>query len=114
MAKTSQIQINVELNDDNHPIGIEWKSDDNPSGTGLQSAKAMMLSLFDKEYKDTFKIDLWTEELQVIEMDRFVYQALKSMGDTYFKATNNTKLANDIQRFAQYFGEETETIKKEG
>ena len=42
MAKTSQIQINVKLNDDNHPIGIEWKSDDNPSGTGLQSAKAMM------------------------------------------------------------------------
>jgi len=47
-------------------------------------------------------------------MDRFVYQALKSMGDTYHKATNNTKLANDIQRFAQYFGEETEIIKKEG
>jgi len=114
MAKTSQIKINVTLNDQNHPTNIDWQSDDNPSGKGLQSAKAMMLALFDKEYKDTFKIDLWTDELQVIEMDRFVYQALKSMGDTYFRATNNTKLANDIQRFAQYFGEETEIIKKEG
>jgi len=108
MAKTSQIKINVKLNDENHPTDIEWQSDDNPSGKGLQSAKAMMLALFDKEYKDTFKIDLWTNELQVIEMDRFVYQALKSMADTYHRATNNTKLANDIQRFAQYFGEETE------
>lgn len=114
MSKTSQIKINVKLNDQNHPTDIEWQSNDNPSGEGLHSAKAMMLALFDKEYKDTFKIDLWTEELQVIEMDRFVYQALKSMGDTYFRATNNTKLANDIQRFAQYFGEETEIIKKEG
>ncbi len=113
MAKTSQIKINVTLNDQNHPTGIEWQSDDNPSGKQLQSAKAMMLALFDKEYKDTFKIDLWTDELQVIEMDRFVYQALKSMGDTYHRATNNTKLANDIQRFAQYFGEETEILKKE-
>lgn len=113
MAKKSEIKIQVSLNDDNNPSDISWMSDDHPEGKKFQSAKAMMLALFDKEYKDTYKIDLWTTEMQVIEMDRFVYQALRSMGDTYFRATNNKKLANDIQRFAQYFGEETEIISRE-
>ena len=112
MARQSEIKIKVRLNDNNHPENIEWQSNDSPNGLGFQSAKAMMLALFDKEYKDTFKIDLWTDDMQVVEMDRFIYQALKSMGDTYFKATSNRRLANDIQRFAQYFGEETETITK--
>lgn len=112
MAKESHIDIKVELDNNNHPNKISWKSDDNPNGNDYQEVKAMLLSLFDKEYKDTFKIDLWTSEMQVIEMDRFMYQVLKSMGDTYLRATNNSKLANDLQRFAQYFGEETEILKK--
>lgn len=112
MARESLIEIKVNLDDKNHPEKISWRSDDNPNGKDFQEVKAMMVSLFDKDYKDTLKIDLWTSELQVVEMDRFVYQVLKSMGDTYVRATNNTKLANDIQRFAQYFGEETEILKK--
>lgn len=114
MGKTSEISIKVTLDEHNHPEDIRWQSNDNPDGKSYQPVKAMLLSLFDKEYKDTYKIDLWTKEMQVIEMDRFVYQTLRSLGDTYYKATNNQKMANDIQRFAQYFGEETETIKKEG
>ena len=112
MGKSSEIKIVVNLNDQNHPEQIQWQSDDHPDGKGLQTAKAMMLALFDKEYLDTYKIDLWTTEMQVIEMDRFVYQTLRSLGDSYFRATNNQQLANDIQRFAQYFGEETEIVKK--
>ncbi len=59
------------------------------------------------------KLDLWTKDFQTNEMDRFVYHTLRTMADSYFKATKNQKLANDMQRFAQYFGEETEIIPKE-
>ena len=31
----------------------------------------MLLSLFDKDDLDTLKIDLWTKDMQVMEMDRF-------------------------------------------
>ncbi len=72
----------------------------------------MLLSVFDQETKDTLKIDLWTKDFQVAEMDRFIFQTLRAIADTYQRATNNTALANDMQRFAHYFGEQAEIIPK--
>ncbi|MCE2790532.1 MAG: gliding motility protein GldC [Saprospiraceae bacterium] len=107
VVKSSVIELEIGLNEQKHPETIIWKSTDNPSATGSTECKAMLLSLFDKEYKDTFKIDLWTTEMQVVEMDRFMFQTLRSLADTYFKATNNRQLANDMQLFVDYFGKET-------
>jgi gliding motility-associated protein GldC len=111
--KKSKITIKVGLDENKHPQSIHWSSDDNPSGKKEQEAKAMLISFFDKEYKDTYKIDLWTTEMQVAEMDRFVFQSLRAMAETYFKATGNQNLANDMRRFVQYFGEATEIIPKD-
>ena len=71
----------------------------------------MLLSIFDKEPLDTLKIDLWTKEMTVAEMDRFFFQTLKAMGDTYFRATKNKELAEQLQQFVQYFGEQTEILQ---
>jgi len=108
----SKIEIEVELNEEKHPSAIHWSSSDNPAGAGTKECKAMLLSLFDKDHLDTFKIDLWTTEMQVVEMDRFMFQTLRALADTYFKATRNQELSNDMQRFVQYFGEKTEIIPK--
>lgn len=105
----SKIEINVVLDDNKVPEKIEWKSTDQQE-EGFKEVKAMFVSLFDKETLDTFKIDLWTKELQVMEMDRFVFQGLRSLADTYMKATNNQEMANDMRRFVQYFGEKTGII----
>ena len=51
--------------------------------------------------------------MQVNEMDRFFYQTLRGLGDTYFKATQNRELAIEFQKFVQYFGERTEVLPKE-
>lgn len=113
--KTSKntISIDVHLNEEKHPTNISWNSTANPEGEKDRDCKAMLLSLFDKDHLDTFKIDLWTSEMQVAEMDRFMFQTLRALADTYFKATRNQALANDMQRFVQYFGEETEIVPKE-
>ena len=111
--KTSTITIQVGLDENKHPESIVWSSDDNPQGEESHTAKAMLVSFFDKEYKDTYKIDLWTTEMQITEMDRFMFQSLRAMAETYFKATGNQQLANDMRRFVQYFGESTEIIPKE-
>jgi hypothetical protein len=50
--------------------------------------------------------------MQVLEMDRMVYQTIRALADTYFKATQNTELANQMQQFAQFFGEQVEIIPK--
>ncbi len=113
IVKKSKIEIEIGLNEDKHPESIFWKSNDNPNGLDFTECKAFSLSVFDKEYKDTLKIDLWTTEMQVVEMDRFVFQTLRSLADTYHKATNNTELSNDMQLFVDYFGKQTGIIQEE-
>ena len=110
--KNSRIEIDVALDEQNLPESIRWTATDqaNPS---INDCKAMFLSFFEKESLDTLKIDLWTKEMQIVEMDRFIYFTLRSLADTYFRATNNQALANEMRRFVQYFGEKTEIIPSE-
>jgi len=111
--KNSKISIDVTLDKDNVPSRIDWLSNDNPDGAAPRECKAMLLSLFDKEHLDTYKIDLWTKELQVVEMDRFMFQTLRALADTYYNATRNENLANDFRKFVEHFGLETEIIPKD-
>ena len=112
ITKKTEIKINVGLDDKNVPREIKWASNDSPKGKAPQYAKAMLLSLFDKENKETLKIDLWTHDMQIMEMDRFFYQTLRGLADTYNRATQNRELAVEMQKFVQYFGEKTEVIPK--
>ena len=112
-TQKATITIEVELNEEKIPAQIWWKSDASPEEAKPKETKAMLVSFFDKETLDTLKIDLWTTEMQVVEMDRFIFQTLRSMADTYFRATKNNKLASEMQQFVQYFGEQTEIIPKQ-
>jgi gliding motility-associated protein GldC len=108
VAKSSDIVCKIGLDEQNIPLKIEWKAQDSPDTPDFKEAKAMLLALFDKDHQETYKIDLWTNELQVNEMDKFMYQTLKGLADTYFRATNNKELANDMRKFVDYFGKKTE------
>lgn len=112
MQKKSEIKLEVQMDSKNIPEQILWETSDDPAGTGKQECKAIFLSLFDMKSGDTLKIDLWTKDMQVIEMDRLVYQTMRSLADSYARATNNVRMANEMQKFAQFFGEETEIIKR--
>ncbi len=107
----AELKIRVGLDKENVPEEIEW---DAPEGQGDKNmaAKAFLLSVFDRETKDTLKMDLWTKEMQVGEMDRFFFQTLRAMTDSYHKATKNDNLAKAMQSFVQYFGEQTEILPK--
>jgi gliding motility-associated protein GldC len=111
-AHRSRIQIEIGLNEAKFPESIDWQSDQSQPPNQPQACKAMLLSLFDKESKETLKIDLWTTEMQVMEMDRFFFQTLRGLAETYFKSTQNRELATDMQRFVHYFGEKTGVLPK--
>lgn len=114
VVKNSKIEIKVGLNEDKMPIDINWSADDNPEGAKDHNAKAVLLSFFDRESRDTLRIDLWTQEFQVMEMDRLVFHTLKGLADSYVKATGNKELAGQMQQFAHYFGEKTEVLPPSG
>ena len=109
IVKSSDITLRVGLNAENVPVRIEWGASDRNDGA-LEECKAMAVALFDREHRDTLRIDLWTKEMQVIEMDRFVYQTLKSLSQTYLRATQNKELAEEMAKFAHYFGQKTEIV----
>jgi gliding motility-associated protein GldC len=111
VVKSSDITIRVGLNEARTPVRIEWGASDLRDGQ-LDECKAMAVALFDKAQRDTLRIDLWTSEMQVMEMDRFMYQILKSLSETYLRATQNKELAEEMARFAQHFGEKTEILPK--
>lgn len=111
ITKRSTIYLEIGLDEESVPSEIKWKSDDKP-GNEFIEAKAFLLSIFDKDHRDTLKIDLWTRDFQIEEMDRMMYYTLKGLADSYHRATNNKNLANEMQQFIQHFGEKTKIIEQ--
>ncbi len=105
IEKTSQIRIDVQLNSENLPVNIEWDADD-AEFDGKESAKGMMLSIFDGMRQNAMRIDLWTQDMNVEEMNLFVFQTLSSMADTFERATQNKKLSDEMRDFVHHFGHE--------
>lgn len=109
--KKSDIIISVELDDRNHPEKIHWQAE----GSGMQgmnSCKSIMLSIFDKADSGTLRIDLWTKEMRVDEMQQFIYETMQSMANTYHNATNDKESADKLRSMATQFGAETGLLKK--
>lgn len=105
----NRIVLEVELDDEKMPEKISWDAG-NPEDAEFKQSKAFFLALFDKTNRDTLELDLWTKDMQVIEMDRFVFQTLNSLSEMYYRATKNTELANEMKSFARYFGEKTNIV----
>jgi gliding motility-associated protein GldC len=114
IASKAAIEIRLGFDQERIPVHIEWLSDNNPQSKEPHACKAMLLSFFERDSRETVKIDLWTKDMQVVEMDRFIFQTLRALADTYFRATKNAGLSADFQRFVQYFGEKTEIIPRDG
>jgi gliding motility-associated protein GldC len=107
--RESDIKITVTLNDKNQPVEMKWTAEAQ-EGEETRQTKAMLLSLFDKETMETFKIDLWTMDMQVGEMDRLMFHTLRALTETYHKATKNDELASQMKSFVDHFGKYTKII----
>jgi len=102
-----EINISVELDQDNVPENIVWNADD-MTGMGEAKCRAMLLSLWDAEAKDTLKLDLWTKDMTVDEMKIFFHQTLVTMADTLKRSTNDERISGDMMDFCDYFAEKME------
>lgn len=100
---TSDIRLSVSM-DDEGIQDIRWEADDAPE-PGLQQAKAMILSLWDGEVRNAMRIDLWTVDMTVEDMNDFVFQTLFSMADSYSSATGNKAVSAELKMFAREFVE---------
>ena len=109
-TKQSKIEIDVEQDENKIPEAIKWTAED--GGVSNQDAKAMMLALWDHKGKETMRIDLWTKDMPLDEMNKFFHQTLFSMSDTFYRATQDEKMTATMKDFCDYFAEKLE-LKKE-
>ena len=99
--KETEITIKVKLDDNNIPEQILWSAPD--GGMKDQLSKAILLSFWDSQKKETLKMDLWTKEMPVDEMETFVLQTFLSMKQSISKATGEENLINLIDDFCTEF-----------
>jgi len=103
---TSEIKFTVELDENRVPEKLMWTAQD--GGVQLEEAKAMLLSIWDSNAKETLRIDLWTKDMPVDEMKIFFHQTLVAMADTFERATQDEKMASTMRDFCDYFAEKLE------
>jgi gliding motility-associated protein GldC len=104
MTRTrSDIRVSVAM-DDEGVRDIRWEADDAPE-PGEQQARAMLLALWDAEARNALRIDLWTQEMTVEDMNDFFFQTLLTMAETYRNATGDEGLGGEIKLFARDFAE---------
>lgn len=98
-----EIRLRVAM-DDEGVENIRWEADDAPE-PGVQEARAMLLSLWDPEARNAMRIDLWTKQMTVEDMNDFLFQTILTLGDTYENATGDADLMAEIKMFARDFAE---------
>lgn len=108
--KKSEIKFTITLDERNHPEKIDWEAQD--SGIeGVKPAKSVLISLWDPSNSSAMRIDLWTKEMMVEEMQRLFYETFATMADTYERATSDKENGNLIRNFSQQFGKASKVIK---
>ena len=102
MSKEAEIKFLIKLDDKGAPEEIFWSASDS-NFEGYVPCDSLMISVWDRSEKNTMSVDLWTDEMQVGEMNAHYYFTLMKMADTYSRATSNQELSDMIRKFAGEF-----------
>lgn len=111
VAKTSEIKINVGVNENSVPVRMMWSASDGDITN--KESKAVLLSVWDATEKNTLKIDLWTDEMSIEEMKQFFHQTLLTMADTFERATGETNISEDLRDYCYHFADKMKILPEE-
>ncbi len=103
IKKEAPVTINVSLDENKIPEKIRWSAPD--GGIIDQEAKAMFLTFWDGDKKESLRMDLWTKKMPLDEMKLFFHQSLLSMTQSFKKATQDEKMSATLNDFCDYFAE---------
>ena len=94
--KKSEIKFQIELDELNLPKAIQWDASDKESD-GMESTKSISVNVSDNLNHATLRIDLWTEEMSVVEMKRFYIDILGGMAQTILNSTGDEYMSEEIK-----------------
>jgi gliding motility-associated protein GldC len=93
--KKTEINFQIELDDNAIPNKIFWDATDNPN-EGLSDTKAIAINVWDHYHKGTLSLPLWTKDMEVHEMKRFYIEVIGGAADTLRNATGDTQMGDMI------------------
>ncbi|MFP5471350.1 MAG: gliding motility protein GldC [Bacteroidia bacterium] len=103
MAKTSEVNITVTLDENQVPESISWSATD--TDIKERASKAMVMAFWDEQEKNTMRMDLWTKDMSIDEMKQFVHQTFVTLTDTFERATNEKQMVLAMRDFCDFFVE---------
>ncbi|RZK37212.1 MAG: gliding motility protein GldC [Hymenobacter sp.] len=107
--KKSEIRFSIALDDQKVPEAISWQATD--AGQDIHFAKAINISIWDRNADGTMKIDLWTKDMPTDAMKYFVVDTIGSMAETIITATSDQKMAAKMRALCQ---ELTDYLEEQG
>lgn len=110
MSKISEINFKIQLDENKIPEKIEWQASD--SGEAYTETKSIMLSMWDQEEKTAMRIDLWTQDMRVDEMDAHFFQTLITLAESYQRATNSSIVVDEMQNFCESLADKISAAEK--
>nr|GFC71964.1 hypothetical protein [Tanacetum cinerariifolium] len=109
VMKKSEIRFSIALDDQKVPEAISWQATD--AGQDIHFAKAINISIWDRNADGTMKIDLWTKDMPTDAMKYFVVDTIGSMAETIITATSDQKMAAKMRALCQ---ELTDYLEEQG
>ena len=97
--KKSEIRFSIALDDQKVPEAISWQATD--AGQDIHFAKAINISIWDRNADGTMKIDLWTKDMPTDAMKYFVVDNIGSMAETVQTATGDKKMAEMMRKLCK-------------
>ena len=104
-TKKSDILFSIELDNNHVPEKIKWSAED--GGVNEQETKATLISVWDDKKMEALRVDLWTKDMPMDHMKRFIHQIFLSLANTYERATNDKNVADSITEFAEKYAKES-------
>lgn len=110
--KRTNIDLTVELDEKNFPENIFWQAADMNPGKP-EPTKAISLSLWDHNQKNTLRIDLWTKDMAVEEMKRFIIDSMGGFSQCILNATGDEYMSEEINKLCEKLVEHVKNEQKE-
>ena len=88
------IAFEIDLDKNNLPEKIIWKASDSDNKENI--TKALAISLWDPNQNNTLKIDLWTKDMRIDEMDKFLVDTLGGLAQSMLTATGDSYISKSI------------------
>jgi len=109
--KKSEIKFTVELDHNNVPERIVWEATESPSGKP-EETKAIAISLWDNEQRNTMRIDLWMKDMNVDDMKQFSIESIAGIAETIKTATDDDVMYNEMKALCKRLIEHIQSQEK--